>query len=111
MSSASRKGPQTAASPNCRDRRYCQSDCEIPKRPQAAATTSGFSQSGNRGSNPRSGTPEVEPNAPPQGRRFLFRVKAWVKVMQVRCRLHTARCRPQDREGDESPKANLGSAP
>jgi hypothetical protein len=38
-----------------------------------------------------SGTPDVEPNAPPEGRRFCFRVKVWVKEMQVGCRVFVYR--------------------
>lgn len=42
-----------AESPSCRC--FSRSDCEIAKQPQTAAMHPGFSQSGNRGSNPRSG--------------------------------------------------------
>lgn len=33
-----------------------------------------------------SGTSAAEPNPPPKGRRFCFRVKVWVKEMQAGCR-------------------------
>jgi hypothetical protein len=55
--------------------------------PRLAAIVQGTrtpdSQSGNRGSNPRSGTPDLERNSRPRGGLFRSRVKAWVKRMLV----------------------------
>jgi hypothetical protein len=66
-SSGDRKQPQRivalSPSPHC----FFRSDWEIAKQPQTAAKHPGFSQSGNRGSNPRSGTTATQSIRRPRG--------------------------------------------